>query len=495
MLLNKAKRRDVGQYVRHLFSYVFKDLNSFHKPLKMIYLTYGDKWLKALEKEAINYCFRIDKSKQGFNMGLINEVKNAVASKEADAVFFNIYADSDLIEFQKKRYLSAIDRFYELYKEEEIEIFSAPGRSEIMGNHTDHQHGEVLCCSINLDAIAIVHKENNGIIRVVSGDYPEMTVDINDIELKGDERPNSSSLIKGICAGLKTRGYAIGGFKAYVTSEVIVGAGLSSSAAFETLIGTILSHLYNDGKVNDTEIAMIGQYAENVYFKKPCGLMDQMACSVGNLVHIDFRDDKNPPVEKIDFDLSNAGYSLCITDTKGSHADLTDEYAAVPKEMKEVAKFFGKEYLIGLTENDILNNIKELREKVSDRAILRAIHFIRENERVKEGTDALKKSDVEHFLYLISKSGQSSFEYLQNVYTCKDNAHQNVSLALAVSDGVLDKNSEAFRVHGGGFAGTIQAFVRNENVANYKRTMEKVFGDNSCHVLKVRKYGGVVVFR
>ncbi len=236
----------------------------------------------------------------------------------------------------------------DLYNSDKIELFSAPGRSEIMGNHTDHQHGEVIAASVNLDAIAVVSASDDDEIRVVSGDYDEMVVSVNNLEIDENRKPNSASLIQGVCRGLKDRGYKVGGFRAYITSEVPVGEGLSSSASFETLIGTILSHLYNDASVSDIEIAIIGQFAENVYFKKPCGLMDQMACSVGNLVHIDFADEKNPKVQKTEYDLSANGYSLCITDTKGSHADLTDEYAAIPKEMKEVAAYKeGMEKLFG----------------------------------------------------------------------------------------------------------------------------------------------------
>ena len=421
------------------------------------------------------------------------ELKDLIIGTSADDVFIDIYKDKTMIPFQKERYVKAIDKFVRLYKDGELALFSAPGRSEIMGNHTDHQHGEVLCAAINLDAIAVVKKTDDDIIKIVSGEYPEIKINVNDtvIPAKG----GSPALVAGICQGLKDRGYKVGGFEAYITSNVAVGAGMSSSAAFETLIGTILSYNYNDGKVSDTEIAIIGQFAENVYFGKPCGLMDQMACSVGNLVHIDFRDEKNPGVEKIEYDLSENGYSLCITDTKGSHANLTDEYAAIPAEMKEVAAFFGKEYLLDVKTEDILSNAVALREKTSDRAILRAIHFAKENERVKGGAEALKKNDTDTFLEYIRESGNSSFEYLQNVYSVKDTSSQSLSLALAISSCVLDKKKEAYRVHGGGFAGTIQAFVLNENVSKYKAAMESVYGADSCHVLKIRKYGGIKVFK
>ena len=414
------------------------------------------------------------------------------SSKEIDEKILDIYKDDSLTDLNKDRYISTIQRFVSLYQDGDLMLFSAPGRSEVMGNHTDHQHGEVLAAGINLDAIAVVKKRDDNLIKIVSGDYPEMCLDAskeNDDIKKG----TSLSLIAGICKGLKDRGYKTGGFEAVVTSNVIIGAGLSSSAAFETLIGTILSHLYNDGKVNDVEIAIIGQYAENVFFGKPCGLMDQMACSVGNLVHIDFADEKNPIIEKVMYDLSDNGYTLCITDTKGSHADLTDEYAAIPKEMKEIASYYKKDYLLGVTMDDILSDMSELRNRFSDRAVLRAMHFIEENRRVKKGVEALKENDIEKFLSLVKESGRSSYEYLQNVYSNKDVSSQNISIALAVSDYILDDKKEAFRVHGGGFAGTIQAFVLNENVEKYKKTMDSVFGPDSCHALKIRKYGGMRV--
>ena len=413
-------------------------------------------------------------------------------SKEIDEKILDIYKDDSLIDENKDRYISTIKRFVSLYQDGDLMLFSAPGRSEVMGNHTDHQHGEVLAAGINLDAIAVVKKRDDNMIKVVSGDYPEMCLDTskdNDDIKKGSSR----ALIAGICKGLKDRGYKIGGFEAVVTSNVIIGAGLSSSAAFETLIGTILSHLYNDGKVSDVEIAIIGQFAENVFFGKPCGLMDQMACSVGSLVHIDFADEKNPITEKVMYDLSDNGYTLCITDTKGSHANLTDEYAAIPKEMKEIASYYKKDYLLGVTMEDILSDMAELRNRFSDRAVLRAMHFIEENKRVKKGVEALKENDIERFLSLVKESGRSSYEYLQNVYTTKDVASQNISIALAVSDYILDDKKEAYRVHGGGFAGTIQAFVLNENVEKYKKAMDSVFGPDSCHALKIRKYGGIRV--
>ena len=419
---------------------------------------------------------------------LIEKIQNG----ELDNRLLDIYVDSKLMEYQKSRYIAAIKKFEALYQAGEVVLFSAPGRSEVGGNHTDHQHGKVLATSINLDSIGVVRATDDNIIRLVSDNYDEIVISLDDILLKEEEKETTTALIKGMVSGFLNRKFEVGGFSAYVTSDVLIGAGLSSSAAFETLIGTILSGLYNNMNVSAVDIAIIGQYAENIYFGKPCGLMDQMACSVGNLVYIDFENPNKPIVEKIEFDMEKYGYSLCITDTKGSHADLTDEYAAVTKEMKLVAKHFGQEVLRGITAQDILKDIKVLRSELGDRSVLRALHFVKENERVSHEVDALKKGDFEQFIDCVKKSGDSSYKYLQNVYSNSDVQSQNVSIALAISDVVLQGNSVS-RVHGGGFAGTIQAFVKNDTVEEYKKSMDLVFGEGSCSDLRIRKYGGIQV--
>ena len=415
------------------------------------------------------------------------ELKKGFQDGKYEELLRDIYIDESVLDYQKERYIKAIESFEELFGEKEVEIYSAPGRSEIGGNHTDHQLGRVLAASINLDAIAIVAKKENGVVLKSEG-YPMINVSLADLLPKKEEE----GLIRGVAAKLKEEGYEIGGFEAYVTSDVLNGAGMSSSAAFEVLTGNILSGLYNCGTVSATEIAIIGQYAENVYFGKPCGLMDQMASSTGNLVHIDFANPENPQVEKIDFDMEKYGYRLCITDTKGSHADLTDEYAAVPKEMKLVAKYFGKKVLRDVSANDVLENIHNLREKLGDRCVLRALHFIYENERVQKEVRALKSGNIGAFLENVKASGNSSFKYLQNVYSNQDIKNQNVSVALLVSEMLLGENGVC-RVHGGGFAGTIQAFVKNEYVESYKSGMDNVFGNGSCKDLRIRKYGGIKV--
>lgn len=409
-----------------------------------------------------------------------------------DERLLDIYVDETKILYQRERYIHAIQKFEECYGMGDVTLFSASGRTEIGGNHTDHQHGEVLAAAVNLDTIGIVKKTNDNSIRLVSGDYEEILIPLYDILPKEEEKESTKALIKGVVSGFLDRGYAIGGFEAYITSDVLIGAGLSSSAAFETLIGTILSGLYNGGKVSSTEIALIGQYAENIYFGKPCGLMDQMASATGNLVHIDFANPKNPKVEKIDFDMEQSGYRLCITDTKGSHADLTEEYAAVPKEMKLVAGYFGKEVLREVSTENILGEMHHVRETLGDRCVLRALHFVRENERVQQEVKALKDKNIMAFLRAVKESGDSSFKYLQNVYSNQDTKNQNVSIALLVSEMCLGENGVC-RVHGGGFAGTIQAFVKSEYVDIYKKEMDKIFGINACKDLRIRTYGGIQV--
>ena len=405
----------------------------------------------------------------------------------------DIYCTDESAALQKDRYEKAVSEFIKAFEGTEPEaIFSAPGRTEVGGNHTDHQHGEVLAASINKDAIAIVSKRSDDKVNVLAEGFGMTNIELADLELREEEKGSTASLIRGVLAGLKDGGYTLGGFDAYITSDVLIGAGLSSSAAFETLIGTVVSGLYNDMNIDPVEIAKTGQFAENIYFGKPCGLMDQMACSVGNLVHIDFEDPANPIVDKVDFDFSKTGYVLAITDTKGSHADLTDEYAAVPSEMKKIASLLGHDVLRPIDFEDILDNIDMLRKEAGDRAVLRAIHFINETDRAGMEADALKNNDINSFIDLVKLSGDSSFKYLQNVYSNKDVSVQNVSLALSISDTILGAD-EASRVHGGGFAGTIQAFVKKQNASRYQKYMDKVFGDGACEILAIRKYGGIRV--
>ena len=394
---------------------------------------------------------------------------------------------------QAARYAAVLDGLETTFgAHTEAGLYSAPGRTEIGGNHTDHQHGRVLAGSVNIDMIAAAAPNSLNQLRVQSEGYDLCVIDLDDLTARKEEENTTASLLRGECEAFRQRGAKLSGLDVYISSNVPKGSGVSSSAAFEVLVGVILNDCFMDEKVSPIAIAQIGQWAENVYFGKPCGLMDQMASSIGNLVHIDFANPEYPYVEKIDFDMEKYGYRLCITDTKGSHADLTDEYAAIPKEMKLVAKYFGKEVLRDISINDVLDNITDLRKKFGDRCVLRALHFIYENKRVQKEVSALKAGNIGAFLDDVKASGNSSFKYLQNVYSNQDIKNQNVSLALFVSEMFLGQNGVC-RVHGGGFAGTIQAFVKNGYVENYKYEMDKIFGKDSCKDLRIRKYGGIKV--
>ena len=369
-------------------------------------------------------------------------------------------------------------------------FFSAPGRTEISGNHTDHQHGCVLAAAVNLVTVAEVTLNHFGLIRVQSEGYPVVEVDLNDLSVHEEEKNTTASLIRGVAAAFSQRGAQLEGFDARVRSSVLPGSGLSSSAAFEVLIGTICNELFFDKRLSAVEIAQVGQYAENVYFGKPCGLMDQTASSVGGMVFIDFENPDSPVVERIDFDFAAAGHALCIIDSGADHADLTDEYAAIPGELKKISAFFGKEVLRDIPEADFFAALPELRHRVPDRAILRAIHFYQENKRVQRQVQALRDGDFDAFLGLVSESGHSSWMYLQNITPTGATEHQDVAVALALCDTLL-RGRGAFRVHGGGFAGTVQAFVPLEMLDSFKEGMERVLGEGKCHVLSIRSEGGI----
>ncbi len=390
-----------------------------------------------------------------------------------------------------ERLNNTIDGFTEKFgARDNLRFFSAPGRTEIGGNHTDHQHGKVICASVNTDIIAVVSQNDSDIINVKSFGYDTDTININDTDIKSSEENKAISLLRGIANKFKEMGYSIKGFDAYTTSTVLKGSGLSSSAAYEVVIANIFNSLFANNEIDSVEIAKISQYAENVYFGKPCGLMDQMGCSVGGIISIDFKDPKNPIINKMDFTLDD--YSLCIIDSCADHADLTHEYAAVPEEMKSVANFFGKEVLRDVDKNDFYDKIAELRSVVSDRAILRSAHFFEENERVDLEFKAIKDADYENFNKLIIKSGHSSFMYLQNVFAASMPHNQAVSIVLSTCERLLNGKG-AYRVHGGGFAGTIQAFVPNEILDDFKTNIEKVVGKDKCYVLNIRPIGGTEI--
>ena len=368
--------------------------------------------------------------------------------------------------------------------------FSAPGRTEIGGNHTDHQRGRVLAAAVNLDTRAAVRVNGTDTIRILSKGYPMSVVSITELEPVESEINSTPALIRGVVARFVQLGCKVEGFDAYCESTVLPGSGLSSSAAYEVLIGTIVNHLFFDGRVSQPEIAQIGQYAENVFFGKPCGLMDQTASAVGNLVTIDFFDKDHPDIRPVSFDFSACGHALCIIDSGADHADLTDEYAAVPGEIKAVAAYFGKEVLTQIDEAEFYAAIPALRKACGDRAVMRAIHFYQENARVPQQVAALEKGDFDTFLALIKQSGYSSYMYLQNVIPAGYKQHQDVAVALALCEHYLNGRG-AYRVHGGGFAGTVQAFVPFDLLPSFRAGIDAVLGEGACHVLTIRPQGGV----
>ena len=410
----------------------------------------------------------------------------------SDAQLVKLYG-ADALYKQKKRYENAAENFIEIFgKNDGVRIFSASGRTEISGNHTDHNCGKVLAAAVDLDVIAIVVPTDDGVITVKSEGFDIISVDTADLAVREDEKNTSAALIRGVAAGFNNSNLKVGGFKAYMTSNVLKGSGVSSSAAFEVLVGNILSGLYNGSAVSAVKIAQIAQYAENEYFGKPSGLLDQMASSVGGFVAIDFRNTNAPVIVPIEFDIARYGYSLCIVDTKGSHADLTPEYAAIPEEMKAAAAVFGKTVLREVDEEEFRANISKVREKCGDRAVLRALHFFDENNRVDRAAEALKSGDIDSFLTVINESGNSSYKYLQNVFAATKSSEQGVSMGLYTAEKVLCGRG-ASRVHGGGFAGTIQAFVPDDILDEFIKAEEAIFGEGSCHRLYIRPVGGTEI--
>jgi len=386
------------------------------------------------------------------------------------------------------RYAGLIKKFEAAFGKKDVDFFTSPGRTEIGGNHTDHNYGRVLAGAVNLDNVCIAGRNGTNMIRIISEGYPQFDVDISELKPIQSEKYSSAALVRGICARFKELGHEIGGFDACIDGGVPKGSGLSSSASFEVLIGAILSEVFNNGNIDPIENAIIGQYSENNFFGKPCGLMDQTACAMGGLITIDFRDPSKPVVKRVNFDFVATGYSLVITDTGGSHADLNDEYASLPTDMKAVAAELGAKVLRQVTLEQVIDIIPKIREKVGDRAILRAIHFQGDNQRVVDQVAALERNDFDAFLRMVVESGYSSYMYNQNIYPVTNAREQNISLALALSDLVL-KDQGAWRVHGGGFAGTIQAFVPAPLLDKYTATLEHVYGKGSCHKLFIRPQG------
>lgn len=421
----------------------------------------------------------------------INECLKRISDGCLDSLFAELYT-SENVDFQKKRYINAVEKFSELYPErDDIHIYSASGRTEITGNHTDHQHGCVIAGAVNLDTIGIASFHNENTVRIQSEGYDEISVALNDLGIH-ENKNSSSEIVRGICSKFAGMGVKINGFDMYTTSDVLSGSGISSSASFETLVATAINCFYNNGQADAVEIAKIGQFAENVYFGKKSGLMDQLVCSVGGFVFIDFKDIENPYIEKVNADLSETGYKLIITDTKGSHSDLTDDYVTVRSEMESVAKYFGKNVLREVDEKIFWESIPDIRKKISDRSVLRAVHFFDDSRRAEEEKNALSENRFEDFIRLVNDSGNSSMNLLQNLYSCKNPCEQAIPLAIMAGKRILNGRG-AVRVHGGGFAGTVQAFVPCELVNSYITEMNRIFGDNSCSVLTIRPVGSIEI--
>ena len=422
----------------------------------------------------------------------MNRSKSLLTKSNFKSTAIELYGENETtLDQQFKRYQAAIQRFKEFFPASGIHLFSTPGRTEIGGNHTDHNAGMVLAAAVNLDSIAAVQPISETIVTVRSKGYDQpFVVNLDDLRPCESEVGTTTALIRGIASRFHESGYRIGGFNAYIDSYVMVGSGLSSSASIEILIGQIFGTLYNAGHIPKEELAKIGQYAENMYFGKPCGLMDQITCAIGGIVSIDFRSADSPKIQKVEFDFSTQKYSLLVIDTGGNHANLTDDYASIPAEMKAVAKELGGNVCRDLSIQQLLPKIKTLRSKIGDRAILRAIHFLSDSQRVGEQVTALENGDFNSFLGLVSESGNSSFKWLQNCYTTKSIKSQGIPLALALTENYFQNNIKgACRVHGGGFAGTIQVFIPTDEVPEYLILMESVFGENSVNVLSIRQTG------
>jgi galactokinase len=420
-------------------------------------------------------------------------LEEILENKKLPALMAQLYGpEPRIVQGQLIRYRNLVEHFRDRFQNEsELHLFSTPGRTEIGGNHTDHNHGRVLAASVNLDSIAVAARREEEIIRVYSEGYPDLfQVDLQHLDPKKDEEGTTTALIRGIAARMKELDYKIGGFDASITSQVLVGSGLSSSASIEVLVGTIFNAFFNQDTITPETIALIGQYAENHYFNKPCGLMDQMTCAVGGIVTIDFKDPQNPTVKQVPFDFSTLGIHLVVVDTGGHHADLTSDYAAVPEEMRTVANLFKKSVLREITWKQVLSHLPDLRKKVGDRAILRSYHFFKDNDRVSRQVEALERNDVHSFLKLVNESGISSFRWLQNMYTTQNPKEQGLSLALALTEEYLgQKGRGAWRVHGGGFAGTIQVFLPDEYLEGYVEQMVPIFGKQAIRVLNIRLLG------
>ncbi len=426
------------------------------------------------------------------------QLLQTLSDGQHDPVLAALYAldgTRESLEKARARAVHVVSRFIEEFSpasDAAAALFTGPGRTEIGGNHTDHQHGHVLCGSVDLDMLACAAPNGLDVIRVHSEGYPALEVALDSLSPREDEKNTSAALVRGVAAKIAELGHTLCGFDAYVTSNVLSGSGLSSSAAYEVLIGNILNHLCCGGALDPVEIAKIGQYAENVYFGKPCGLMDQMGSAVGGAVAIDFHDPASPVVRRADYDFSASGHALCIVDTASSHGDLTDDYADITREMGAVAAYFGQKFLRDVPEADFHAALPALRASCGDRAVLRALHYYEDDRRAVEEAEALAAGDFPRFLALVNASGLSSALHLQNTWSISDPRQQAIPVCLAVGRELLE-GTGAIRVHGGGFAGTIQAFVPNDKLVSFKTGMEALLGPGKCHILHIRPQGGIKI--
>ncbi len=418
-------------------------------------------------------------------MEIINKAVNKLKNSFYDERLAELYG-SNAVDPQRERYIKLLNWHQVYFGSNHATIFSSPGRTELGGNHTDHNGGIVLAASIQLDSVAAVSKTDSNIVTMNSENYPVVRVDLTNLELNKKEEGSTESLIRGIAATMVRNGYSIGGFDASVTSDVLPGSGLSSSASIEILIGSIFNNLFNDNTISITELSQISKEAENRYFGKPCGLMDQLACGTGGIISIDFKNRDSPIIDPIDFNFGKAGYSIVMVDTGSSHSDLTDDYNSVSQEMMNVASIMGKDICRKTTEVDLLSEFSKIRKTFGDRAFLRALHFFRENNRVMKMINALREDNIDSYLELVNLSGNSSYKYLQNCYPASNPRFQGIPLALALSEEFLVGKGIS-RIHGGGFAGAIQSYVPNNMVENYKLFMGSFFGENSVIPLRIRK--------
>ena len=409
----------------------------------------------------------------------------------AERLLTELYG-ADQVEEQRGRYRELLEGYRDKFGDAEVKLFSSPGRTEISGNHTDHNHGKVLAGSINLDCVGVAAVNHSSKVKIVSTTFgQEFTVDLNNLA-PSRRKSGTEDLVKGLLKGFQESGYEVGGFNAYITSNVISAAGVSSSAAFEMLLCSMLNTFFNEGRMDTVAYAHVGKYAENHYWDKASGLLDQMACAVGGLITIDFMEPSDPKVEKIDFDFGSQNHSLIIVQTGRGHADLSADYSAVPSEMKKVAEFFGKNYCSEITEKDVIDNLAEVRKYAGDRSVLRALHFFEENKRVENMVKALKEDRFDVFLENITASGNSSWKWLQNCYTNSSYQEQGITVALALTElFIADKGRGACRVHGGGFAGVIMAMLPNDLVDEYVEYIEKALGKGNAYRMSIRPHGAI----